>query len=482
MSALKNYRRALIKSEVIRGTLKSASGTDSINMQSCAGAPLKQLCIQGSTSMASDVPSVNAPQEYITSDGLELSVQSKNLAFCSSENKGGYNTISTVLSQNSFTYGKLTNTNSTAYATFYLPVKNKMAYRISFKYERKGEFAGQPRVLIFGSNNRKGDFASILKLVGRISLEQGEISASFTNASYPYAAVVFYLTENGDSVSNDAIIQIDDFLMTEGFEETEFEPYFEPVKVSIQADIAQLDKLLLSQSEKRVYIKRAEQRIDLADVNWNNGISTTQTEYVFFYSSEVSEPYDKSGFCSRGGWISEMPTSLGQGEIAVGFVGGRLTLCVSTSLVPYTGRPAGGIYATVNDLYAFLEQNPTCVVYRLKNERIEELGAQCYRDVCSLLAPYGANANFKVSSSLPVSQVDLEYYSLAEQDTVSVTVCYLNGQEILRNREYLARRGALCVAEPIHIDGYVPLDGAVKSVVRENTVLKIYYKKEKANE
>lgn len=455
MTELERKRRALINKHVTRGTVFTAQGTHSVAIEGSAELPLCYLEAVSASAAPEQTPSFTEPYTGFVNKSTVIKIKGKNL--CDLD----------------YLFDNVTNAqNGYNSAMIYVGAGNYVTASIDEKWEKGLGFylvlSTYPAYQGANSSSSWWLYHNTTSALCRKSITfkatQDYIYVTYNNKTN----MLKHLTKLQIEISKTA---------------TEYEPCFiREVEIPCTLDVFDGSaSSLCFDLERGASLMRRAKSIELSNLNWSFGISTMQRDYVFFYTNDAPQPKSKNGFCSHGVWINEHQSSLAEGTVAVGFISGSLTICISTSLIPYTERESGGIYAQVSDLVEFLAENPIYALYALKNEQDIELDKTVYDDICSLIAPYGKSAELSTASPC---LVQAKYYSLSKQDESIITVKYLDvdEKEIAPPLEKSVRCGTLCLAEPIHIDGYVPLDGAVKSVARENTVLKIYYKKEKANE
>ena len=146
----------------------------------------------------------------------------------------------------------------------------------------------------------------------------------------------------------------------------------------------------------------------------------------------------------------------------------------SNSKVVYFTLPT----MTLAEFKQWLKDNPTTLRYEVETP-IEydltdtELGQQLLK----LSAPYGHTGTIEVNADLEVSGVKAMYYSLENEDKLSLIISCVDEKGILiAKSSHSIRAGSKYKVVAPKIEGYLPLESEIEGEIAENKEITIIYK------
>lgn len=463
MKYFENNRRGLTKHHYIRGTEKTVSGTSSVSIEDSAGVPLKRIEIVGKT-VQNGVPSKELPVDIQSSNsnGASSILFSKNLAtakqICKGfglyreENKDGRNCI-----YYTYNIGK----ENVIEGGF----KENTQYTISFDW-----ITGKD---IYGGT---GIFTPLLRILytdgTATALNNNNISNVWKNTTFTTTPGKTVSSIGTLSITNVQIwIDIDTFIIQEGEAiSTEYEPYFWdeiPLPTSLEVNgeeipliLSEYDRLVVDTSKNKVIYHNGGYYKDYY-ASSDMGSSTNPSKVWAKIPCELTG----NGYCSHFDKNSfAFENNLGFGTSGISF---------PTS-----------VFASTTALGEFLEEQTTngtpLTILAEKQTPTEyditstELGQR----LLALFVPKGANGTLELSSAVGITSLDLSYYSETKEDTVKITIKYINevGEEIATLKEHNVRKASKYLIIAPHIEGYTRVSTEVYGVADEDTTIELLYK------
>lgn len=182
------------------------------------------------------------------------------------------------------------------------------------------------------------------------------------------------------------------------------------VSIPSEVTLASQDKLLVNYIDKSVKVNRAYVKLNLADLNWNYGISS-QTNVTFFY---LTLPYifTGTGYFNRGkvntltnAELNELTNTIVIRTRRVG-TSNELEIAFSPD---FDLKADGTNYGDVDKLMAWLEANPCEVLLKISSDLKETYTGEAWASDLFALPTQNATNIITVNSSIPTSKLNVDY-------------------------------------------------------------------------
>ena len=462
MRSLDKKRRALFKNHYIFGTAKNVSGTDSVEIKSGSGTPLKNLEIKG-----------------LTEQKIELDQFKKHAE--SFKNLDNYIDSGTT-------------------SIWVIPFPSEwLGKELTFSLSEKTKMTD----ITFGVSDGTSLFANSKTL-----LDSSGNVLSVTSSAYSYFRFTGVLVDNLQKISefwNSYELTVNGLLVD----------FPEPIKNANESGMS--IKLYENNTLKEEIKIPASIELDGATVELNmanfsmtdtTGAVYTTTDYFTVDGLAKKVLYHqnskKTTLTSDMVWTKHSTASLFYTRKDIGAKSVRPILSNRYKGYPRVNAMSkynhgittdSGWWSSVwkcaltirdmrfdnlNDFKADLDQNPTEIQYTLEEPIVHDLTeTDLGRSLLSLCPARGETVIFKVEGGLVGIPIKLEYYSREEAETVTLTIKYVdeNGNEIKEPRVNNTRKGSKYLIIAPHIDGYKRVSTEVYGVSDEDTEIELLYRK-----
>ena len=460
MRSLDKKRRALFKNHYIFGTAKNVSGTDSVEIKSGSGTPLKSLEIKGLTEQKIELDQFKKYAEYF-------------------KNPDNYIDSGTT-------------------SIWVIPFPNEwLGKELTFSLSEKTKMTD----ITFGVSDGTSLFANSKTL-----LDSSGNVLSVTSSAYSYFRFTGVLVDNLQKISefwnsyeltvNGLLVDFPEPLKNandNGIKITLGERAIKvPASVEVGGKAIDLrlgnisiislsgvrytatDYLTIDGANKKVlYHQNLGKETLTSDMNW--GILTYNEKKYFWLRRNIGAGYN--GVVNLSDKYQGM---IGVGAILkydfgitadCGWYGSSWKNVVSV-------RDAR--FDNLEDFLADLSVNPIELEYGLLEEKVHDLTETDFgRELLSLCSPRTETSILQVNGGLAGIPIKLEYYSREEAETVTLTIKYVdeNGNEIKEPRVNNTRKGSKYLIIAPHIDGYKRVSTEVYGVSDEDTEIELLYRK-----
>lgn len=463
MRSLDKKRRALFKNHYIFGTAKSVSGTDSVEIKSGSGTPLKSLEIKGLTEQNIELDQFKKHAEYF-----------KNL-----DNYIDSGTTSIwVIPFPSEWLGKE--------LTFTLTEKTKMT-DITFGVSDGTSLFAKSETLLDGSGNVGAVTSSaysyfrftgvLVDNLQKISEFWDSYEVTVNGLLVDFPEPIKNANENGMKITlGERMITIPASIELDG---VTVDLRFGNI-TNVNANgvrYTATDYLTVDGANKKVlYHQNLGKETLTSDMNW--GILTYNNKIYFWLRKNIGAGYNG---------VANLSNRY-QGMIGVGAIL-KFDFGITADCGWYGASWRNVVsvrdtrFDNLEDFLADMAVNPIEFEYELLEERIHDLTeTELGRKLLSLCPPRSETAVFKVDGGLVGIPIKMDYYSREEADTVTLTIKYVdeNGNEIREPRVNNTREGSKYLIIAPHIDGYKRVSTEVYGVSDEDTEIELLYRKNKS--
>ena len=194
------------------------------------------------------------------------------------------------------------------------------------------------------------------------------------------------------------------------FIQVELRGDFEPTTVQIPSYLASQDKLIVNYVDKSVKVNREYVKLNLADLTWNYGISSS-TNVTFFYCY-LPYTFTGTGYFNRGtltnipnAELNEMTNTIVIRTSKVG-TQGQLEIAFSPD---FDLKADGKNYGDVNKLIDWLEANPCEVLLKISSDLEETYTGETWASDLLGLPTQNATNIITVNSTIPTSKLSVDY-------------------------------------------------------------------------
>ena len=246
-------------------------------------------------------------------------------------------------------------------------------------------------------------------------------------------------------------------------------------KVDDSADTLIVDKI----SNKVKYIKKIAYGI--SDGTKLVGYYKNSGNSAILYDVMSSKENGAKGLCNYSRVASIMMKDrirFGADTSFVYWLGILDTLGFTNNWVDKSNPTSEETTQALTDFRAWLAENPTYIYYELSTP-IEydltdtELGQQLLK----LSAPYGHTGTIEVNADLEISGVKAMYYSLENEDKLSLIISCVDEKGILiAKSSHSIRAGSKYKVVAPKIEGYLPLEEEIEGEIAKNKEITIIYK------
>lgn len=141
---------------------------------------------------------------------------------------------------------------------------------------------------------------------------------------------------------------------------------------------------------------------------------------------------------------------------------------------------------TVDDFKSWLQTEidkgtPLQILIFMVSPVVQEIqDSDVGRQLMNVRTPLGQNAIFSVEDNLPPTSIHVSYYSLEQQDEITLTVNFVDylGVYIHPSKSYAVRKNSRYRITPLNIEGYKPSIPYYEGFAAEDTEITLTYNRE----
>ena len=344
--------------------------------------------------------------------------------------------------------------------------------------EQRGKLIKSEHIVGMEANAIKnGDTLELLKPSGQ-SLLRLEIQGSTQQNGTPTIDSPIPICSSGDSgllieINNDTVgVPSEVMLSNEAIIPLRF------AKVGKGRDTLTIDRI-----DNRVVYKKCVEHIRLGD---KGTIVYYKNNGVYIAGALTAKESYAQGYCNRDAVMASFNLNkgivIGAGTNYVYWLGILDTLGFTDNWVDKSNPTSEEKKQAITDLKNWLAENPTYIYYEQDTPVEYDLtDTELGKALLSIKTPYNQNATLEIASNagVGVSDFSARYYSLEDEDKLSLRVSYVNenGDTIRAEDEYQIRRGSYYELKLSEINGYTPLIKKYEGYLTENTEITAIYKK-----
>ena len=456
MKYFERKRRQLFKNHYINGAEKSVSGVDSVDIKASAGVPFKSLKINGASAL---VPETDIMPNYIE--------YFKNIE--------------------SYEFGSVSSVYEIPFPAEWL------GKELSFSLVEKTKM----KDITFGLSNGGGFFANSINLLGYNGELSTVKSSEFSHFRFTGIVDSDTFSEITNFWQNYAVKVIKD---AEGESPTPSEPWTLKCLGDNGVTISLGEKTVSLPSTVKINGKDVQLLLSEYDNITVDGVQgrVVYTSYAFPYYFTGDETFQINSWAKNRGYGSyyqvvpkgyALTDSLACTHFKKGVYTENSTMVTQKNAFGYTGTwyiwfRSDGVQTT-DEFKAWVKAqheagNPVYVIAKLKTPIEHDITDTDFgKALLSLCAPANDDFQLTVTGALKGASLSAIYYSTREEDTVNITVKYVDegGNEINEPWINQARKGSKYLVIAPHIDGYVRVVNEVFGVADSDIEVILEYRR-----